>query len=390
MRLYKADLLTGSGFSTLLYPPEPLVELELDETDDADAITKAMEAMTIQRNQHSLPRVNIFDLDSSFKYRLLKIIEEGVGAATWERFRKYVGLTRLGIMLIVGFDGSGKTQMSSHVAFLLMASGPIYCAAPTHVDTTNFANRLFKLGANLSKKLGCHMPLIVRGYNVQRDLDAFEAVVSEGSLGSVEEDTTIWRMPLSPCEWLLKVVGAGGYELAVEDPESLHLMRVKYLTEPRYHNLRQFVRGVLGFYASQPSAPDCKETLEEAWKAANHLLSAIVLEADAVCTTPYLSRQTPYSYYNQDHARGVVLDEAGAMSVADAVMVMGFGCRPVVLAGEGGSLPLPVSTHGQTRDGRIVNMFSQQAKISVLIKLQRSGWPCFILTNQDGRGGGRN
>ena len=293
MRLYKADLLTGSGFSALLYPPEPVVELKLDETNDAEAITRAMEAKIIQRHQHSLPRVNIFELDSSFKYRLLKTLEEGVGSAMWERFRKYVGLTRLGIVLIDGFAGSGKTEMGSHVAFLLMASGPIYCATPTHVATTNFANRLFKLGANLSKKLGCHLPLIVRGYNVQRDLDAFEAVVSEGSLSSVEKGTTIWRMPLSPCEWLLKVVGAGGYELAVEDPESLHAMRVKYLTEPRYHYLREFVRGVLGFYARQPSVPECKETVEEAWKAANHLLSAIVLEADAVCTTPYLSRQPP-------------------------------------------------------------------------------------------------
>ncbi|KAK4031849.1 AAA domain-containing protein [Parachaetomium inaequale] len=70
------------------------------------------------------------------------------------------------------------------------------------------------------------------------------------------------------------------------------------------------------------------------------------------------------------------------MSMADTVLVMGDGCRPTILAGDREQLPPTVMTHDQTRDGRIVNMLSAQAKVSILEKLQRSGWPSFILTNQ--------
>ena len=60
---------------------------------------------------------------------------------------------------------TGKTQMLSHVALLLIVSiGPIFASAPTHVATTNFAERLFRLSSEVADKLGWERLLIIRGY----------------------------------------------------------------------------------------------------------------------------------------------------------------------------------------------------------------------------------
>ena len=59
--------------------------------------------------------------------------------------------------------------MGSNAAFLLIANkkiSNIYCAAPTHVATTNLAERIFRLAKEVSKELGWPLPLVVRGYNL--------------------------------------------------------------------------------------------------------------------------------------------------------------------------------------------------------------------------------
>ncbi|EAQ84087.1 hypothetical protein CHGG_10491 [Chaetomium globosum CBS 148.51] len=70
------------------------------------------------------------------------------------------------------------------------------------------------------------------------------------------------------------------------------------------------------------------------------------------------------------------------MHEADALLVWGPGCRPCVLAGDERQLTPTVMRHGESRQGRIVNVYSHQSKASVLEKLRRSGWQRFILTTQ--------
>ncbi|KAK4031219.1 P-loop containing nucleoside triphosphate hydrolase protein [Parachaetomium inaequale] len=384
LNLYKADLFTGSGFDTLAHPLEPLRELQEGEDDDVDAITQAKNAMAATQNRRSLPQVDIFDTDASEKDRgqLQDLIAEGLGAATYKRFCKYMMINRLGVIPVVGFAGSGKTHLSCYAALLFMTArsiGPLYCAAPTHVATTDFAERLFKLGTEVFMKLGWPVPLVVRGYIIRKDLDAFEAVAKNMPLRDVGEDpysTTTWSMHLSPCEWLLKVVGVGGYDLTESDPAAMHTIRTKFRTEDKYRSLHRFLQGEFGF-RQKPSKDE-----DEPWRVAEELLEDIIMAAEAVCTTPYLSSQGIYARFNQARAKGIVLEDAGAMHEADALLVMHHGCRPVILAGDRKHLTPMVISHGQNREGRCVNMFSTQSKVSVLEKLERSGWLCFVLSTQ--------
>ncbi|KAK3293556.1 P-loop containing nucleoside triphosphate hydrolase protein [Chaetomium fimeti] len=380
--LIKNDLLAGSGFNTLLHSPAPPTNLTGDDAE-VDSITNAPQGMKLVHGQHSLKKVNI-DTGNT-KNRLWAIVRDGIGEATFERFCEYMKVNRLGVIPLIGFAGSGKTQMSSYVSFLLMqAVGSLYCAAPTHVATSNFAERLFDLGVKAAKELGsnCRAPLVVRGYRINKDLDAFEKIALRFDLSKVADPfvTARWNLRLSVCEWLLKVVGAPGYKLAEIDPEQLHDLRKEFLGKAHYGTLRLWLEGKLdsGFRGQRDGTSDTRSPCE----IAEEVMVQIIMRSNAVCSTPHLAGQPPYRLYNRDLAKGVVLDEAGAMHVADALLVWGPGCRPCVLAGDERQLAPTVMTHGEKRQGRIVNVYSNQSKISVLEKLRRSGWPCFILTTQ--------
>jgi hypothetical protein len=381
--LIKNDLLAGSGFNTLLHPPAPPTNLIGDDAN-IDAIMKAMHCMRHVHDQHSLKKVNILDT-SKINSRLWAFVKDGIGEATFERFCEYMKVNRLGVIPLIGFAGSGKTQMSSHVAFLLMqAVGSLYCAAPTHVATSNFAERLFDLGVKISKKLGLDWgaPLVVRGYRISKELDAFEKIALRFDSSEVADPfvTTRWNLRLSVCEWLLKVVGAPGYELAEIDPQQLHDLRKEFLRKAHYDTLRLWLEGKLhsDFREQRDGTLDTRSPCG----IAEELMVQIIMRANAVCSTPHLASQSPYRLYNKDQAKGVVLDEAGAMHQSDALLVWGPGCRPCVLAGDQRQLLPMVMTHGERRQGQIINVYSHQGKVSVLEKLRRSGWPSFILTTQ--------
>ena len=113
---WKAGLLAGSGFPSLVYPLDPPTKLKAgsddaaaDAKDPADAIANAMEELERVRNMRSLPKVDIFQFKAGEKYdQLQELIKEGVGRETYGRFEAYAKLVPLGIILIVGFAGSGE------------------------------------------------------------------------------------------------------------------------------------------------------------------------------------------------------------------------------------------------------------------------------------------
>src|SRR5262249_12976611 len=112
------------------------------------------------------------------------------------------------------------------------------------------------------------------------------------------------------------------------------------------------------------------------------LLIFIIQAARAVCTTPHASGDQVYAEFNAKKAKGVIMDEAGAMLQADALLVWGQGCRPCAKAGDPRQLPPTVMSHGEKREGRCANMFSDLARVSELEQERRSGWPCFVLNVQ--------
>lgn len=288
MNLIKNDLLMGSGFNTLLHPPTPTTTTDLEgDNVDANAITKAMQDMSLVHDWRSLKKVNILDTGNT-KNPLWSIVKDGIGGATWARFCEYMKVNRLGVIPMIGLAGSGP-DVSTYVALLLMqALRYLYCAAPTHAATSNFAERLFNLGTDVSKKLGpnWHAPLVVRGYKMKEEIDAFEIALQSG-MSKVADPyiKTRWKIRLSLCEWLLKVVEVRGYKLAEKDPKQLNALRKEFQDQAQYSTLRLFLQGKIGSFRHQP--PQGTSDTKAPCELAEGLMNKIIMRANAVCTTPH-------------------------------------------------------------------------------------------------------
>ena len=109
------------------------------------------------------------------------------------------------------------------------------------------------------------------------------------------------------------------------------------------------------------------------------LLRSIIMAADAVCTTPHVSGEPIYVDFRTTVAKGIVLEDGGAMRQADALLVWGMGCRPCAMAGDLKGPRPDVMMHNVSRGGKVVNMYSNLARISELEQFWRIDWPCFDL-----------
>ncbi|KAJ0386238.1 hypothetical protein COL922a_004759 [Colletotrichum nupharicola] len=109
--------------------------------------------------------------------------------------------------------------------------------------------------------------------------------------------------------------------------------------------------------------------------------------ADALCTTPHVSRDVPYDKFWRS-AGAVVFDEATHLSKSDAVIVWGNTMRPCAMAGKEGQTPWsgidPFKTHEDgPHKGDYYNRFGPEAKVSALEFMRTTGWPCFKAASSD-------
>ncbi len=148
-------------------------------------------------------------------------------------------------------------------------------------------------------------------------------------------------------------------------------LREKFEKEEYFDSLRKFKEGRLGWEEKPAGGGKAPCAVAET------LLEAVVMSAKVVCTTPQICHpKNIYGRYNAQKAKGVVLDDAGAMHAADALPIWGWGCRPCLLAGD--PQRVFVRAHNQTRNGRCMNAFSQYGRVSVLERMEKIGWPCFV------------
>lgn len=104
------------------------------------------------------------------------------------------------------------------------------------------------------------------------------------------------------------------------------------------------------------------------------LIIRVLSIADFVCTTPYASQYRWFKHV-AEAADAIVLDEAGAMCMADALMVWGTQCRPCAMAGDERQLAPAVMERERNR-------FCDQAAVSVLEHFQKTSNATFVLTRQ--------
>ena len=162
----------------------------------------------------------------------------------------------LGVAAIFGSAGSGKTETLVIVALMFWANpdiGKVYASAPTCVATTNVALRLHRIGSAEVKAFNSrvparqrrHIPLVVRGYSIKVEVDAFVKIVSGDPLDMLSDpwQPEQWAISLSLCEWLLKIIKFDNYDLDKNDNPGCWSCRQTFETGKDMAGLRAFAKG---------------------------------------------------------------------------------------------------------------------------------------------------
>lgn len=389
---FQRDILVGTGFQSLLRD-------QADNGDETDIVWDiARQNVTAQPAQPSQPAhppqpvqprtallPNIMSTFFNFcPADYLAVIRTKMGSRTQDRFGKFVEALRLPVMGIIGFAGSGKTELAGLVALMFTSNiryGSIYCAAPTNVATSNIANRVHALAVEMHSKLPSarrmqmELPTVIRGHHIDVEVQSFITTVNGDTATEDKCAQRRWAMPLSICEWMLKVVEFGDYKLARADSRSLHALQKDFQEWHIFSGLRKFVSGKITF-KELSSSGSVTNIIKD------RLALSILWRANVVCTTPFLATETDYLQWNVKVAKATVLDEAGAMLQADALCVWINDGRPLVAVGDPRQLPLTVTNLGESRRGLTANMFGHLAKISILEHLKRVQVPIFVLDTQ--------
>ncbi|KAK1833597.1 hypothetical protein QBC39DRAFT_380460 [Podospora conica] len=392
LHLFKRDLFTGSGFFASLSPVENVDGLT------AGLGNLALAPPTRLRVPVALPRTFLLRaMTQANREACLSLVDGAIRSS----LVSYLESVRLGVFVIIGCAGSGKTQLLAVITTMLWMNrtiGKIYGSAPTNVAVTNFAMRCFGTMEIVAKQLPAghgrrYLPVVVRGYTMKREIFAFlehgrHPWVPAAEWDSIGQDSerdpyrsTPWKFRLSPAFWLWLTLKMPSNINMGTLPMCPRLAEVKkrIREDAKYRGFCAWVDSTepLGISAIDDRGPRAVEEL------ILDLLTQVVLAADIVVTTPHVSGDKQYAAFNRI-AEAVVLDDAGVMLQTDALLVWGEGCRPCVMAGDEKQLPPTVMTmcHKDKMTGMATNSFAQLARVSVLEQLKRTGWPCFVLTRQ--------
>ncbi|KAK3934634.1 hypothetical protein QBC46DRAFT_426539 [Diplogelasinospora grovesii] len=327
----------------------------LPSSGDADPndLTAALCNLDIRDRHFALPYVRI---DEDMDGTVCEACLMGLNTETTNSLRSFFRMTRLGLVPIIGFAGSGKTQTLTHTATVYMfhrTIGKLHCSVPTHVATTNFAGRLFGMAEKARQKLGpehykrqwtdnsVHI-------NTQADTDPYRS--------------SPWQFKLSACFWLWEAIKYPEDQQQKLSPDLLAI-RLRMATSPKYYGFCRFDNGGVKVSFSEVSQSLTLGESESLHVIVKKLLGMVIMAADA------------------GHRTLLVIGTT-SISTVDALQVWGYSCRPCAMAGDEKQLPPAVMTAGHTKDGKILNAFAQFAKVSVLEQIKRTGWPCLVLTCQ--------
>ncbi|KAK0663934.1 P-loop containing nucleoside triphosphate hydrolase protein [Cercophora samala] len=389
----KRDLFTGDGFFRSLSFANPEYARTFIPTSD-QVLVRGLGDLKIDETP-CLPYVDVFGpMDDATKALCLAKFDPEKRDA----FVEYLRTTRLGLSVVIGCAGAGKTSMLTAMGCTLLMNpniGKVYAAAPTNVATTNFAVRCYQEMADLVKQLPPkdarrRMPVIIRGYSLRSEAKAFLTFAWRpfrafhlwaNTKPAEEQDQyrpTPWAFAFSVAAWGLAVFKYNDQSLPL--PKALQDLRDDVLTDPEYEGLVKFVMN--GNEKSNVADIVGGGAAKVALKLVVEFLARVVQAADMVCTTPFMAKDEEYAKFNMA-AKAVILDEAGAMLQADALLVLGNGLRPCVLAGDKRHLPPTVMTLSKKDvKGNVRNPFAQLIRVSPLEHFERSSVRCFMLDIQ--------
>ncbi|EEU48739.1 uncharacterized protein NECHADRAFT_75182 [Fusarium vanettenii 77-13-4] len=151
MNLFLKDFLLGRGFNSLLL------------RDDIDDLTSQLSQTALHSADggRSLPQMPKVDFFHGTDLHMIEVVLSRLRPDAKDRFTRYVKLIPLGLISIFGFAGSGKTKTLAITAHLFLTKfSLVYASVPTHVATTNFASRCYRVGRDIVEAYNNTVPRI--------------------------------------------------------------------------------------------------------------------------------------------------------------------------------------------------------------------------------------
>ncbi|KAF5691881.1 DNA helicase [Fusarium denticulatum] len=336
-----------------------------------------------------LPTIDLLDIDDE---TYANAILEMVLPKDRARFRSYLSNRPLGIGIITGTPGSGKTAMGATATLALQAKlGQILCSAPTNAAVDNFAYHLNKQTWDVTERLNVgkslddlsryRRKLVVRLYSRNEEMNAFYILLTRPELGKevlnswkvpgeLNEDVN-WKFHLSAAYWLLLLFESPAVDRRLGPDDSLAL-----------HELKKVIDEDTEFGAIRYGyAQHVSEALGSIFTG---LLDMLLEEADMLCFTPRPCESDKYVPWKSRFAQGVVVDQAGRMGRPDLYRVWGNTLLPCFLIGDTRSEQPTIHTTSEKEPSteNYYNRFAGDGQLSGLEFLQGSGLPVFRLDTQ--------
>ncbi|KAF5249312.1 hypothetical protein FANTH_5393 [Fusarium anthophilum] len=349
----------------------------------------------------TLPTINILDIEDQ---TYIDAVLEMALFQDRARFATYLSDRPLGIGIITGPPGAGKTSMGATAALALQAKvGKVLCSGPTNTAVDGFAYRLNKHTWDITEKLNAGKSLdessryrrkvIVRPYSFDQELNAFYTLLKKPELGKeVLDDRKFtgepnrhvdWKLQLSVAYWLLLLMRSSALDrvLEPEDSLSLHKMQQDIDDDEILNPIRSVSSGHVG---DSHNRGEFGEQLQDIFR---YLWKMLIERADFLCVTPGGVIETfddELYKWKRRFAQGVVVDQAGTMNRPDLYHVWGNTLLPCFLIGDTRSEQPTIQTTGEKEPGseNYYNRFAGDGQLSGLKFLQASGLPVFRLDTQ--------
>ncbi|KAL6824147.1 WD40-repeat-containing domain protein [Trichoderma camerunense] len=369
MRLHR-DLLRGYGFFKILR--------ENAETQPPMQLAQG----------RPLPAVNLLPASQ----HIVDALMEDVLPRDRKRFCTYLSRVPLGLGLITGEPGFGKTTVLS-VATLGMsiALGPIYACAATDVAADNFAEHLNRISEkftsrlNEAKALGespARRILIVRGYDIDDEVAAFHKLLENPRIGDKAAPPynfalkPKWRLHLSLAFWLLVALRSPAVRpFHCDDPVGIQSLQSYLHNQSNLKRLRDVATGVIGYQEYKNGHTVDADRIR-------FMFRNILRCTNILCTNISLSCQRPYDSW-KSLAKGIAVDEANNVGRPDLYSVWGNTLLPCLLCGDDKQLEPRVVSFGQKDEkGHFVNRLEDDGKLSALLFFKGNRWPVFRLRTQ--------
>ncbi|KAI8651827.1 AAA-12 domain-containing protein [Fusarium keratoplasticum] len=254
----------------------------------------------------------------------------------------------LGILPIVGFAGSSKTDLMATTILLAMGVGPVIVCTPTHAAASNIAARVNKLASLAYGKVKEPIPVVVRGFSWKVDELRGKTYALGGGLVDATHDN--WEHPLSMVDWMQRVLRPENLKPGIVKPASYELAK-DVEKDTKIMNLKDTLHNQKGWTVAHS-------------QAFRDLATRILEVADTVRCTTHASTKRILADWARDKAQSTFLGEAGAISMPEA-LVPWFNGRPLVLAGDVRQLPPCVMNLGRKSwTGGPLNFFDKHQEIS--------------------------